>query len=320
MLHQVAIGVIINQQGQVLLAKRAPHVHQGNLWEFPGGKLELKENAYEALVRELKEELDITVLNARPLLQTYYHYPDKSIQLNVYKISSFLGIPQGSEGQPIIWVFPKDLKNYAFPQASQHIIRAILLPSIYLITNDFVENQQKFLATLKRSLDSGIRLIQLRVKSISQTNYVALAEKAKNLCMNYQAILLVNSHFEWINTVNVDGIHLTSTQLMSLSKRPLNSEKWVAASCHNKEELAYAAKIGIDFTVLGPVFKTQSHPSTLSIGWQHFQKLKSTVPFPIYGLGGLTLNHIQESWNHGAQGIAAISALWGKSLKLPSFD
>ncbi|CAH9014668.1 Nudix family hydrolase [Candidatus Nitrosacidococcus sp. I8] len=320
MLHQVAIGVIINQQGQVLLAKRALHVHQGNLWEFPGGKLELRENTYEALIRELKEELDITILSARPLLQTYYHYPDRLIQLNVYKINRFSGVPRGKEGQPIVWVFPQDLKNYAFPPASQHIIKAILLPSIYLITSDFAGNQQEFLANLKVSLDSGIRLIQLRVKNISQADYIYLAEKAKNLCANYQAALLVNSHFEWINTVNVDGIHLTSNQLMNLSNRPLDSDQWVVASCHNKEELAHAARIGVDFAVLGPVFKTQSHPNTSSMGWQQFQEFIKEVPFPVYGLGGLTLDHIQESWNYGAQGIAAIGVLWGKSLKLPSFN
>ena len=73
----VAVGVILNHHHQVLLAKRAVHQHQGGLWEFPGGKVELGESVCDALLRELKEELGIVVTSSHPLIEVKHSYKDK---------------------------------------------------------------------------------------------------------------------------------------------------------------------------------------------------------------------------------------------------
>ena len=68
----VAVGVVQNPQGQILIARRPPHVHQGDLWEFPGGKIESGETRQQALQREMHEELGIDVRHARPLIRVPY--------------------------------------------------------------------------------------------------------------------------------------------------------------------------------------------------------------------------------------------------------
>ena len=117
----VAVGVIV-QQGKILLAKRASHQHQGGLWEFPGGKVEEGENPRQALVRELEEELAIRAEEASPLLKIQHDYPEKSVILDVWKVTAYSGLARGNEGQPIVWVAVDQLDDYQFPEANQPII------------------------------------------------------------------------------------------------------------------------------------------------------------------------------------------------------
>jgi len=89
-IHVVA-GVIRNSSQQILLALRPQHLHQGGLWEFPGGKVERGEAVEHALQRELFEELDICVTQARPLIRIHHQYPDKNILLDVWQVESWQG-------------------------------------------------------------------------------------------------------------------------------------------------------------------------------------------------------------------------------------
>jgi 8-oxo-dGTP diphosphatase len=311
MILHVAVGVIFNERGQVLLSKRPSHVHQGNLWEFPGGKLNPGESVSEALARELWEELGIGVLQARPLLQVRYDYLDRSVLLDTWQVDRFSGTARGQEGQPVVWVRPKDLSTYPLLAANQPIVTAVCLPPTYLITGEPAQDRTVFLHRLYQSLQAGIRLVQLRAKNLSPSDYRALAREAQRLCLEHEAILLVNTSPACAMDLEAAGVHLTSDCLMSLSQRPLAINKWVAASCHNAEQLIHAARIGVDFTVLGPVLQTPSHPRTLSLGWDRLQTLVTRVSFPVYALGGVGPEHLEEAWNRGTQGIAAIRALWG---------
>lgn len=109
-----------------LIAKRPADSHQGGLWEFPGGKVELNEQPELALVRELKEELDINVKQYKHLFDFAYDYSDKSICFHVYKVTQYSGEECGHEGQDILWVTKKDLDTFAFPVANKEIIEYLL--------------------------------------------------------------------------------------------------------------------------------------------------------------------------------------------------
>jgi len=98
--------------------------------------------------------------------------------------------------------------------------------------------------------------------------------------------------------------------LLSMAARPLGAERWVATSCHDERELAHAAAIGVDFAVVGPVLTTASHAFPAPIGWKHFTDLCASAPFPVYALGGMVKQHVDDAKCAGAQGIAGISAFW----------
>lgn len=123
----VAVGIVAGADGAVLITRRPDHVHQGGLWEFPGGKVEHGESVVAALGRELREELGIAVRAAKPLLQTGHAYPDnRRVLLDVWRVTDFEGEPHGREGQPLVWASPGEMEQYTFPAADAPIIAALL--------------------------------------------------------------------------------------------------------------------------------------------------------------------------------------------------
>lgn len=300
---QVAVGVVKNPEGKILISLRHADLHQGGLWEFPGGKIEASETAEQALARELKEEINITVTTATPLITVKHQYPDRLVQLNVFLVEQFSGEAKSLEGQPFKWVTPAELEHYAFPAANQPIITAARLPHHYAILDD--ADEALLLTNLQKILNRGVKLIQARLKTLPPAAVAKFVEQAYPLCQQQQAVLLMNSAVEC--PAEVDGIHLTSLDLMKLTERP-ESCRWLAASCHNLEQLQHAQKTGVDFVVLAPVLATQTHPGTKSLGWEQFAELVGQVNLPVYALGGMTEFSLSIARQSGGQGIAAIRA------------
>lgn len=121
----VAVGVIVNASGQILITRRARDSHQGGLWEFPGGKVEPGEGLAMALGRELREELGLEVERTSPLIQVRHDYGDKQVLLDVHVVWEFSGEPIGLEGQPLAWIELGALQDYNFPAANLPIVKAI---------------------------------------------------------------------------------------------------------------------------------------------------------------------------------------------------
>ena len=127
----VAVGVIFdNQQADhILIAKRPQHLHQGGLWEFPGGKVAAGETVDQALKRELFEELGITVTQSEPLMQVEHNFSDKQVFLDIWTVTQYLGEARGLEGQECRWVAMQQLlcaeSKYQFPEANKAILEKL---------------------------------------------------------------------------------------------------------------------------------------------------------------------------------------------------
>lgn len=308
---QVVAAVIRDEKGDIFITLRPDHVHQGGLWEFPGGKREPGESPYHTLVRELNEETGITVQRARPLITISYQYPDKAVELDVWEVLAFSGKAHGREGQACRWVSEQSLNDFAFPVANRPIVMAAQLPSRYLITPEPGADTENFLETLEAALQSGIRLVQLRAKQLTGDDYIALAREATKLCHAHQGRILLNGTLELLSELpEADGIHLSSRRLLDLTERGMAAEYLLAASCHNAAEIHHANQVGLDFAVLGPVNSTASHSHAVPLGWEQFASLTRQAQMPVFALGGMGIADIKQSRQHGGQGIAAIRALW----------
>ena len=306
----VAAAVIRGTNGKILIARRADTQHQGGLWEFPGGKVEAGESVEAALGRELKEELGIVVEAARPLIKVQHDYPDKHVLLDVWEVSAFSGEPHGAEGQPLAWVSPRELADYAFPEANQPIVAAARLSDQYLITPDELEAPQ-LLRGIQKAVAGGIKLVQLRAPNGYDPKYRDLAVDAIGLCAG-KAQLMLKGPLEWLGDFPSAGWHLTAAQLRKYAPkgRPLAKDRWLAASCHNAEELALAEQMDVDFVTLSPVLPTLTHPDAQPLGWEQAQQLIASFGKPVFLLGGLGPDDRQQAWDIGAQGVAGIRAFW----------
>ncbi len=122
----VAVGIVINNHNEVLIAKRPSNSHQGGLWEFPGGKVEAGEGVYDALVREFQEEVNIKILSSESFMEIHHDYGDKQVFLDVLLCKEYSGEAIGLEGQKVAWVMLSNLHEFQFPVANQAIIEKLL--------------------------------------------------------------------------------------------------------------------------------------------------------------------------------------------------
>lgn len=305
----VAVGVITAADGKIFIARRADSVHQGGLWEFPGGKVSPGETVQQALARELEEELAIQVLHSEPLIKIRHDYGDKQVLLDVHRVTGFTGEPVGNEGQPVQWVSRQQLADFDFPKANRAIIAALKLPGNMLITGDAATERQ-FFERVEGALTAGIRLVQLRVKDGGRELSASLVDRVRALCREYDALLLLNTSPEVFSSLSADGLHLNRYQLAQLTSRPVAENRLLGASCHNAEEIQQAKTIGVDYILLSPVAKTTSHPDAKPLGWEKFAELAALAGCPVFALGGMHPDDLPTAKQHGGHGIAAISVWW----------
>ncbi len=306
----MAAGVLRNARGEILVARRFDHAHQGGLWEFPGGKLEPGEDARAGLARELDEELGISLESARPLIRVRHDYPDRGVLLDVWRVTGWRGRVQGREGQALRWLGADALAGLPMPAADVPVVKALRLPDCYLVTPSPGSDRGGFLAALSASVDAGIELVTLRAKELPVGELVSLCRQAAGICRARGARLLINADPALLDASGADGVHLDSTRLMAAKSRPVPAEVWLGASCHDARQLARAVRIEADFAVLSPVAATRSHAQATPLGWQQFEALVEEVNLPVFALGGMGREQLESAWRHGGQGIAAMRSLW----------
>jgi 8-oxo-dGTP diphosphatase len=317
----VCVGVIerFNSDSgktEVLIAKRPDHLHQGGLWEFPGGKVETGETLLEALDRELHEELDIRVCceplvneqfteSNRPLIQIRHAYPDKTVLLDVWKVNRFEGQAFGKEGQLVRWVPLDELSSYSFPQANLPIITACLLPNRYFITPAYPSLLIAEQALLK-AMEQGAQLIYFRQPQLDSQNYMNWVDVLISRHPQLRSILM-HQQLPELESQQAAGVHLSFRAAEALRTRPVEKHLWFAVSCHTEAELAHAIHLEADFVTLSPVLQTQTHPEQAGMGWAQFERLVRNARLPVFGLGGLSAGHESKLAECGAQGLAGIS-------------
>jgi 8-oxo-dGTP diphosphatase len=124
----VAACALVDADGRVLIAQRPVGKSMAGLWEFPGGKVEPGERPEQTLIRELDEELGITVLEAcvSPLTFASHAYPDFHLLMPLYVCRKWEGSVTAREGQKVAWVRPNRLRDYPMPPADEPLIAHLL--------------------------------------------------------------------------------------------------------------------------------------------------------------------------------------------------
>ena len=302
----VAVGVIINERQQVLIAQRHQDSHKGGLWEFPGGKKEESESIETALKREFAEEIGIEPTKFHPFTKILYHYPEKSVLLDVWRITEFSGHAEGREGQAITWRPLEELQIRDFPEANASIIKRVALPTKIAITPD-LETIDDLSSLISQYGKLGIKLMQFRQTQLGQEKFDIWLRQAISIAEEAGVQLVANQSPEFFDRSLSKGLHANSKTLMALQHRPVSTDSLFSASCHNLDELQHAERIEADFVTLSPVCYTSKYGSNSEMGWGKFAELAGQVSLPIYALGGISLSDMSLALDHGAFGIAGIT-------------
>jgi len=304
----VAAAVIFRDDGQYLLGQRGPGTFYPGYWEFPGGKVEAGETPHDAIVRELHEELGIEVVAATPWIVREHVYEHAHVRLHFFRITQWHGELRDHVHSALVWQQPAAPTAEPMLPANGPLFAALKLPPLYGITHAWQIGIAAQLAALDAALARGLRLVQLREGSLPEMQRESFVSTAVARCQQYGARVLVNGDAQLARAIGADGLHLPAGQLMALGQRP--PFPLVGASCHERHELEQAARLGLDFAVLGPLKPTATHPGDAGIGWESFARLVAGLPLPVYAIGGLSPSDMPDALNAGAQGVAAIRAAW----------
>jgi 8-oxo-dGTP diphosphatase len=351
-LHVVA-AVLEDVEGRVLVTQRPPGKSLAGKWEFPGGKLNAGESRFAGLQRELEEELGIQVEAARPLIRYRHDYPDLEVDLDVWRVTRWIGEPHGREGQALAWHDHGELQDVGLLPADAVIVDALRLPAVMLVTPAAApEGEGEFLDRLEAYAEScrppgqpgqpgspgspgspeppGSRTSPLVCLRRPDLDAVALLELAAGAACRLDGTgvrLLLNGNPAELARLILDppatlrarlgdvvaGLHMPARFLPGLTERPVPGSLWFGVSCHGAAELKAAAEVGANYAFLGNVLPTASHPGQPGLGWEKFAELVADLPLPVYGIGGLEPADLDAAWAAGGQGIAAIRGLWPSS-------
>ena len=310
----VVIAILQNNKQEVLVSRRKTDVHLGGLLEFPGGKVEKNESPESALRREIKEELNVDIINAVPLIQIPYHYSDRKIILDAFLVDDYSGTVSGHEGQVVFWQKREALNESEYPAANYGVIRALQLPKTFPVTPNFSDDSDVFLANFERVVSNeATHIIQLRSHDLPISDYISLAKQCADLCEKHSVKLVLNRDIKALDGLQASGLHLTSDSLLNTDVRPLSHQYLVGASCHNIKEVERANSLRLDYIFVGPVIEKNHSVNGVRLGWDGFIALSRRSEVPVYAIGGLSDTDLGDCIDNGGQGVAAIRDFWGVS-------
>ncbi len=304
---EVAAAVMLRDGGrEFLLAQRPEGKVYAGYWEFPGGKVEPGETVRDALIRELQEELGITVTDCAPWLTRQFTYPHATVRLNFWRATAWtgeIGITAPLEHSAVDWLKCGESATVSpILPANDPILKALALPTTLAITMAEIEGVERQLERLEEALAAGLRLVQLRDKGLPPAQRMWFAEAVRQLTQSHGALLLINDDAGLARRIGADGLHLSAAALAACTERP--DFAWVGASCHTADEIARAGELGLDYALLGPVKPTPTHPEAAGLGWEEFARRIAGNTLPVFALGGLRPADLADAQAHGAHGVA----------------
>ena len=122
---RVVAGALFDSRGRVLIAQRPAGKHMAGRWEFPGGKIHTGESEFEALQRELREELGVELDAAERMLEISHDYPERHVELCMWRVTAYRGEPRTLDGQTLKWVAIADLSGEDLLEADRPIVQAL---------------------------------------------------------------------------------------------------------------------------------------------------------------------------------------------------
>jgi 8-oxo-dGTP diphosphatase len=294
----VAVNVVRDPDGKVLLAERTARQMGAGFWELPGGKIDPGETPQQAAARELVEEIGITAESLTPLMTYEHAFPTKRVRLHIFRVGRWSGAPRGREGQRLAWIDPLSPHISPLLPSNLRVLTALGLPPLMEVL-ELAGPAPALLAHVHEAFSAGVRLIQVCGPNLAPDQRVNIARRISEIAHRFGArVLLAGSALE-VGRAGATGMHSTAEAFARMTSRPPVS-LW-SVSCTGANDLARAQALGADLAVVSPVLACATRPL---LGWEGLRRLVAESGLPIYARGGLEIGHLAEALRVGAAGIA----------------
>lgn len=293
----VAIGLIMHQ-GKILVGWRDENLHQGGCYEFPGGKVEAHEDSRQAVIREIKEEVNLEIIVVKLFHRLQFEYPDRHVKLDFYLCR--LSDAGQQAFQHWQWVDLDQLSQLTFPAANDVIIKRLNWTRYLAVSPENIE---------QRKPKNNIELVYLRTSSAPELKLIRALQTYLpqiKLILRLQDYLVLDQALQQ----QVFAIHFNGEQLAQCQDLAEFENINIIAACHCTADIVKANQLGCDAILLSPVLATPSHPEQQGMGWPQFHHLAAQAEMPVYALGGMQIEDLPAAQQHAAYGIAGISNFW----------
>lgn len=195
---------------------------------------------------------------------------------------------------------------------------AAVLAGLYVILDPSVCPERSLLNVLKASATAGAKLFQYRNKNASMKAAYEEALPLRQAARELGVLFIVNDRCDLALAVDADGVHLGQGDLpLNLARKVMGPEKLIGISTHSPEQVQAAIAGGPDYLGFGPIFRPSSkvdHDPV--VGVDGLRVIRALAALPIFAIGGITVESVEEVIRAGADGVAVISAI----LKAPDIQ
>ncbi|UCE79069.1 MAG: thiamine phosphate synthase [Nitrospiraceae bacterium] len=182
---------------------------------------------------------------------------------------------------------------------------------LYFITDRKQMRTTTMEKAVEEALAGGLQAVQIREKDLGTRELLTMAHSLRALTARFNARLFINDRADIAVAVDADGVQLGHTSMPAHAVRTVVGEQMlIGVSTHSPEEVFMAERDGADFVTLGPIYET---PSKIKygkpLGVDSIRTGKNRVTIPVFAIGGITPDRVNEVMGCGADGVAVISAI-----------
>lgn len=188
----------------------------------------------------------------------------------------------------------------------------LTLPPLYAILDPEQTRGRAPEAVLSQLLDGGVKILQLRVKSMLPREFLTLARAVRAQTQAAGCVLIINDRVDIALACDAEGVHLGQEDLPLVAGRKLMGRKTVGISTHDVDQARDAERNGADYIGFGPMFGSATKDTGYSArGVEMLKQIRDAVKIPIVAIGGINEQNVQQAWQAGANSAAIISDILG---------
>ena len=181
---------------------------------------------------------------------------------------------------------------------------------IYLVTDEKSCNGKDFYKCIEEAIKGGVKIVQLREKTLSTKDFFIKALKVKEICKNYGALFIINDRLDIAQAVEADGVHLGQSDMpIEKAKEILKNKFLIGVTARNVDEAIKAELEGADYIGSGAIFGTSTKDNAKKLEIEELKKIINSVKIPVFAIGGINTNNVSMLKNIGLQGVCSVSGI-----------